>query len=58
MNETVIIKISDDCVMDDDDDDDDDDDYLMYWGDMNKHIHCECVEVEDIIIMMECDEIV
>ena len=30
----------------------------MYWGDMNKHIHCECVEFEDIIIMMECDEIV
>ena len=52
MNETVIIKISDDCVMDDDDDD------LMYWRDMNKHIHCECVEFEDIIIMMECDEIV
>ena len=55
MNKTVFIKISDDCVMDDDNYDDD---YLMYWGDMNKHIHCECVEVEDIIIMMECDEIV
>ena len=52
MNETVMIKISDDCVM-----------MMMmmiwmYWGDMNKHTHCECVEVEDIIIMMECDEIV
>ena len=52
MNETVIIKISDECVM-----------MMMMmiwmnWGDMNKHCHCECVEFEDIIIMMECDEIV
>ena len=38
--------------MDDDDDDDDD------WGDMNKHVHSECVVFEDIIIMMECDKIV
>ena len=54
MNKTVFIKISDGCVMDDDDDDDDDD----VLGDMNKHIHCECVEFEDMIIMMECDKIV
>ena len=30
----------------------------MDWGDMNKHVHPECVVFEDIIIMMECDKIV
>ena len=30
----------------------------MDWGDVNKHIHVECVAFEDIIIMMECDKIV
>ena len=30
----------------------------MDWGDMNKHGHLECVAVEDMIIMMECDKIV
>ena len=30
----------------------------MDWGDMNKHVHAECVVFEDIIIMMECDKIV
>ena len=56
MNETVVIKVSVDCVMDDDDDDDDDD--LDGLGGMNKHVHPECVVFEDIIIMMECDKIV
>ena len=28
------------------------------WGDINKHVHVECVVFEDIIIMMECDKIV
>ena len=50
MNETVVIKVSDDCEMDDDD--------LDGLGDMNKHVHLECVVFEDIIIMMECDKIV
>ena len=31
---------------------------MMYWKDMNKHCHFACVVFEDIIIMMECDEIV
>ena len=53
MNETVAIKVSVDCVMDDDDDDD-----LDGLGDMNKHVHAECVVFEDMIIMMECDKIV
>ena len=52
MNETVVIKVSVDCVMEDDDDD------LDAMGDMNKHVHPECVVFEDIIIMMECDKIV
>ena len=30
----------------------------MDWGDMNKHVHSECAEFEDMIIMMECDKIV
>ena len=30
----------------------------MDWGDINKHVHTECVVFEDIIIMMECDKIV
>ena len=30
----------------------------MDWGDINKHVHAECVVFEDIIIMMECDKIV
>ena len=30
----------------------------MDWGDINKHVHLECVVFEDIIIMMECDKIV
>ena len=30
----------------------------MDWGDMNKHVHLECVVFEDMIIMMECDKIV
>ena len=30
----------------------------MDWGDMNKHGHPECVVLEDIIIMMECDKVV
>ena len=30
----------------------------MDWGDMNKHVHPDCVVSEDIIIMMECDKIV
>ena len=51
MNETVAIKVSVDCVM-----------MMMMiwidWGDMNKNIHAECVVLEDIIIMMECDKIV
>ena len=50
MNETVAIKVSVDCVM-----------MMMIWmdwGDMNKHVHLECVVFEDIIIMMECDKIV
>ena len=52
MNETVVIKVSVDCVM-----------MMMMmiwmsWGDMNKHSHPECVVFEDIIIMMECDKIV
>ena len=51
MNETVVIKVSDDCEMDDDDD-------LDGLGDINKHVHPECVVFEDIIIMMECDKIV
>ena len=46
MNETVVIKVSVHCVM------------MMDWGDMNKHVHPECVVIEDIIIMMECDKIV
>ena len=50
MNETVVIKVSVDCVMDDDD--------LDGLGDMSKHVHPECVVFEDIIIMMECDKIV
>ena len=50
MNETIVIKESDDCVMDDDDDDE--------FGDINKHVHCESALFEDIIIMMECDKIV
>ena len=49
MNETVVIKVSDDCEMDDDSDG---------LGDINKHVHLECVVFEDIIIMMECDKIV
>ena len=51
MNETVVLKVSDDCEMDDVDDDD-------YWGDINKHVHPFCMVFEDIIIMMECDKIV
>ena len=53
MNETVVIKVPVDCVtmmmmmM-----------IWMSWGDMNKHVHPECVVFEDIIIMMECDKIV
>ena len=31
---------------------------MMDWGDINKHVHPECVVFEDIIIMMECDKIV
>ena len=31
---------------------------MMGWGDVNKHVHPECVVFEDIIIMMECDKIV
>ena len=53
MNETVVIKVSVDCVMVDYDDDD-----LDGLGDMNKHVHLECVVFEDIIIMTECDKIV
>ena len=30
----------------------------MDWGDMNKHCHPDHFVFEDIIIMMECDEIV
>ena len=30
----------------------------MDWGDMNKHVHPECVLFEDMIIMMECGKIV
>ena len=41
-----------------DDNDDDNDDDLDGLGDMNKHVHRECVVFEDIIIMMECDKIV
>ena len=51
MNETVVIKVSVDCVM-----------MMMMiwmdWGDMNKHVHAERVVFEDMIIMMECDKIV
>ena len=50
MNETVVTKVSDDCEMDDVD--------LYGLGDINKHVHPECVVFEDIIIMMECDKIV
>ena len=52
MNETVVIKVSDDYVMDDNNDD------LDGLGDINKHVHHECVVFEDIIIMMECYKIV
>ena len=34
---------------------------MMIWmdcGDVNKHVHVECVVFEDIIIMMEYDKIV
>ena len=50
MNETVVIKVSDDCEIDDDD--------LDGLSCMNKHFHVECFVFEDIIIMMECDKIV
>ena len=49
MNETVVVKVSGDCVMDGDDYDSE----LNVLGDVNKHEHCDCVVVEDIIIMME-----
>ena len=50
MNETVVIKVSVDCVM-----------MMMIWmnwGNMNKHVHAECGVFEDIIIMMESDNII
>ena len=48
MNETVVVKVSGDCVMDDDDELNG-----MEWGDVNKHVHPDCVVIEDIMIMME-----
>ena len=35
------------------DDDDDDDDELNGLGNVNKHVHLDCVVIEDIMIMME-----